>query len=48
MVLNVEGQKLVEPTLQRKLNEWVEGRLSRHKWLTGGIEVVDAVSLSEG
>ena len=44
VVLTAEGQKRDEKTLQRKLNEWIEGRLSRHKWLSGGIEVVDAVS----
>ena len=44
VVLTAEGQKLDEKTLHRKLNEWIEGRLSRHKWLSGGIEVVDSVS----
>ena len=48
VVLTAEGQKLDESTLQSKLNEWIEGRLSRHKWLTGGIEVVDGVSGLEG
>ena len=44
VVLTVEGQKLDEKNLQRKLDEWIEGRLSRHKWLSGGIEIVDVVS----
>lgn len=47
VVLTAEGQKLSESQLQSKLDEWIEGRLSRHKWLTGGIEIVDSVSRPE-
>jgi 4-coumarate--CoA ligase len=43
VVLTDEGKKHDENTIAKKLNEWVAGRLSRHKWLTGGIEVVDEV-----
>jgi 4-coumarate--CoA ligase len=44
VALTKEGEKLDQETLFKKLNDWIEGRLSKHKWLTGGIEVVDAVS----
>jgi 4-coumarate--CoA ligase len=44
IVLTIEGQRQGEETVSKKLHQWVEGRLSRHKWLTGGIEVVDSVS----
>jgi 4-coumarate--CoA ligase len=44
IVLTTEGQRQGEETVSKKLHQWVEGRLSRHKWLTGGIEVVDSVS----
>ncbi|KAF1945373.1 4-coumarate-CoA ligase-like protein [Clathrospora elynae] len=43
VVLTAEGQKLGEENLAKKLNEWIERRLSRHKWLTGGIEVVASI-----
>jgi 4-coumarate--CoA ligase len=44
VVLATEGKKQGEETVSKKLHQWVQGRLSRHKWLTGGIEVVDSVS----
>lgn len=44
VVLTAEGEKQGEDTVVQKLEEWVKGRLSRHKWVTGGFEVVDAVS----
>jgi acyl-CoA synthetase (AMP-forming)/AMP-acid ligase II len=44
VVLTTEGHKQGEETVSKKLHQWVQGRLSRHKWLTGGIEVVDSVS----
>jgi acyl-CoA synthetase (AMP-forming)/AMP-acid ligase II len=44
VVLTAEGQKQGEEAVVKKLNDWIEGRLSRHKWLTGGIEVVESVS----
>ena len=44
VVPTTEGCKLDEKTLGRKLTEWIEQRLSRHKRLTGGVEIVDAVS----
>ncbi|KAI4951339.1 hypothetical protein J4E91_004048 [Alternaria rosae] len=43
VVLTAEGQKQGEEAVSKKLNQWVEGRLSRHKWLTGGIEVVESI-----
>ncbi len=43
VALTAGGQKLDEKTLQQKLNEWIEGKMSRHKWLSGGIEIVSAV-----
>lgn len=44
IVLTAEGKKQGEEQVARKLHEWVQERLSRHKWLTGGIEIVDSVS----
>jgi acyl-CoA synthetase (AMP-forming)/AMP-acid ligase II len=46
VVLSAEGQKQSEEMVTRKLNEYVQLRLSKHKWLTGGIEFVDSVSKS--
>jgi 4-coumarate--CoA ligase len=46
IVLTAQGRKQGEEEVARKLHEWVQGRLSRHKWLTGGIEVVDSVSFA--
>ncbi|RAR01194.1 4-coumarate-CoA ligase-like protein [Stemphylium lycopersici] len=43
VVLKDGGRALGEEGVKRKLREWVEGRLSRYKWLTGGIEVVDLI-----
>ena len=44
VVLTEEGIKQGESTVSPKLEDWVKQRLSRHKWITGGIEVIDAVS----
>ncbi|KAF1950347.1 4-coumarate-CoA ligase-like protein [Byssothecium circinans] len=43
VVLNAKGIELGEETVKVRLDEWVKSRLSRHKWLTGGIEVVDSI-----
>jgi 4-coumarate--CoA ligase len=43
VVLTAEGHQQGEEAVAKQLHEWIQGRLSRHKWLTGGIEVVDAV-----
>jgi 4-coumarate--CoA ligase len=43
-VLTNEESSQAETVIARKLDEWVRNRLSKHKWLTGGIEVVDSVS----
>jgi hypothetical protein len=44
VVLSAEGKRLGEEEVVRKLNAYVAERLSRHKHLAGGIEVVDSVS----
>jgi 4-coumarate--CoA ligase len=44
IVLSPNGKSQNEEIVTAKLNAWVESRLSKHKHLTGGIEVVDAVS----
>ena len=44
VVLSNAGKKEGPEVLEEKLKGWIEGRLSRHKWLTGGVEVVDSVS----
>jgi 4-coumarate--CoA ligase len=43
VVVTEEGKKQSEKIVGTKLDEWVRGRLSKHKWLTGGVEVVDSV-----
>lgn len=43
VVLTAEGERLGERSVGEKLNAWIESRLSRHKWLTGGLEVVNSV-----
>jgi acyl-CoA synthetase (AMP-forming)/AMP-acid ligase II len=45
VVLSSEGKKQDEAVMARKLHEFVAQRLSKHKQLAGGIEVVDQVSL---
>jgi 4-coumarate--CoA ligase len=45
IVLSQNGKAQSEEVVMAKLNAWVESRLSKHKHLTGGIEVVEAVSL---
>jgi 4-coumarate--CoA ligase len=44
VVLSARGKEQGEAVVARKLNEHVQKQLSKHKHLTGGIEVVDAVS----
>lgn len=44
VVLTATGVNLGEETVARKLDEWVRQRLSRHKWITGGVEAVESVS----
>ncbi|KAJ9602176.1 hypothetical protein H2200_013296 [Cladophialophora chaetospira] len=44
VVLSKEGKRQSETVVFAKLNEFVGERLSKHKQLTGGIEVVDSVS----
>jgi len=43
VVLSAEGRKQGETTVAKKLNAYVGQRLSKHKHLAGGIEVVDSV-----
>jgi len=45
VVASAEGRKQGEETVTRKLKEYVETRLSKHKHLTGGVEFVDSVSI---
>ncbi|KAF2031732.1 acetyl-CoA synthetase-like protein [Setomelanomma holmii] len=44
VVLTAEGSKLSAKDVTEKLDEWVKSRLSKHKWLMGGIETVDSIS----
>jgi acyl-CoA synthetase (AMP-forming)/AMP-acid ligase II len=44
VVLTPEGVKRGSDVVANKLDEWVKQRLSKHKWITGGFEVVDSVS----
>lgn len=40
LVMTDEGTRRGEKAVARKLEHWVKGRLSRHKWITGGEETV--------
>lgn len=44
VVLTTRGSGLGVQELEGRLRAHVEGQLSRHKWLTGGVEVVESVS----
>lgn len=46
VVLTEEGKKRNEKKVLQQLDEFVKSRLSKHKYLAGGIEVVDSVSIS--
>ncbi|ORX97008.1 4-coumarate-CoA ligase-like protein [Clohesyomyces aquaticus] len=43
VVLSDEGRKRGDKAVAEMLDEWVKSRLSRHKWLTGGVEAVDSI-----
>lgn len=43
VVLTEAGKQLSDAQVAEKLDKWVKQRLSKHKWLTGGVEVVDEV-----
>ncbi|KAF2015781.1 acetyl-CoA synthetase-like protein [Aaosphaeria arxii CBS 175.79] len=43
VVLSQDGIKQGEEVVAQKLDEFVKQRLSRHKWITGGIEAVDSL-----
>jgi 4-coumarate--CoA ligase len=47
VVLTDEGGSQAESVVAHKLENWVQNRLSKHKWLTAGIEVVNSVRSSE-
>lgn len=44
VIFSVEGKRRAESVVIQQLDEFVKSRLSKHKHLAGGIEVVDAVS----
>ncbi|KAF1996050.1 4-coumarate-CoA ligase-like protein [Amniculicola lignicola CBS 123094] len=43
VVVTKEGESQGAVIVERKLDQWVKGRLSKHKWLTGGVEIVDSI-----
>ncbi|KAF9692434.1 hypothetical protein EKO04_009626 [Ascochyta lentis] len=43
VVVTEEGRRQGGEEVARKMDEWVQGRLSKHKWLTGGVEVVESI-----
>ncbi len=47
VVLTEEGKRRGPETTLKMLDEWTKKTLSQYKWLRGGYEVVDAVSLLE-
>ena len=46
IVLSEEGKKLGEEAVVKKLEVWYQETLSDHKWLYGGIEIVDEVCMA--
>ena len=43
IVLSDEGKKLGADAVIKELEVWYQPRLGNHKWLHGGIEIVDKV-----
>ena len=46
IVLSDEGKKLGADLVIKELEVWYQKRLNNHKWLHGGIEVVDEVCMT--
>ena len=46
IVLSDEGKKLGVEAVIKKLEAWYKKALSDHKWLYGGIEIVDEVCMA--
>lgn len=44
IVLSDKGKKLGADVVIKELEAWYQPRLSNHKWLHGGVEIVDEVS----
>lgn len=44
VVVTPQGSRLGSDEIEKRLKQYVEKQLSKHKWLTGGVEVVDSVS----
>lgn len=43
IVSSDKGKKLGEAHVKRVIEEWTKAKLSRYKWLRGGIQFVDQV-----
>lgn len=46
IVLSDKGKNLGADVVIKELEVWYQERLSNHKWLHGGIEIVDEVRIS--
>ena len=46
IVLSDEGRKLGADAVIKELEIWYQPRLGNHKWLHGGIEILDKVSIA--
>ena len=46
IVLSDQGKKLGADVVIKELEVWYQKRLSNHKWLHGGIEIVDEVCMA--
>ena len=44
VVLSNTGKEKGIEAVSAAIDEWARSRLSKHKWLRGGVEVVDEVS----
>ncbi|GJJ15948.1 hypothetical protein Clacol_010227 [Clathrus columnatus] len=43
IVLNSAGKALKQEEVKERINSWVQERLSKYKWLRGGIAIVDSI-----
>ena len=48
VVLSRAGRQQGDAIVLTKLEKWIQENLSKYKWLRGGLEVIDEVSVSVG
>lgn len=43
VVLTEKGKSIPETEAKKRIDDWVKERLSKYKWLRGGIKVIETV-----